>query len=229
MERYRNNIQDQFGNAISGVTVTVRLESSGALATIFSDNSLTAKSNPFDNDPDGEFFFYAADERYDIFFSGPITDQIDDVLLQDTGALGPTLRILADINTATPPTTEGVTALLRYSDLDNTDDLALVGFDNSVAAEFRISNLMRGGAVRITGINVGGTIKSILVGDPDGSTTLYYAGVQRLIAAANGTVVLRSEGSTDSESRVLVFQQQNALQRGLVGHDGGATCKRNAV
>lgn len=85
MERYQNNIQDQFGNAIGSVTVTVRLESSGALANIFSDNlgTPTAKSNPFTSAGDSELFFYAANERYDIFFTGPIVDQKDDVLLDD--------------------------------------------------------------------------------------------------------------------------------------------------
>jgi hypothetical protein len=84
MERYHNNVQDQFGNAIGSVTVTVRLVSDGSLATIYSDNILTAKSNPFTSAGDGELFFYAANERYNIFFTGPITDQKDDVILFDT-------------------------------------------------------------------------------------------------------------------------------------------------
>jgi len=71
MQRYTNNVQDGFGNALSGVTVTVREVSGGAIADIFSDNGVSAKANPFTNDPDGEFFFYAADDRYNIFFTGP--------------------------------------------------------------------------------------------------------------------------------------------------------------
>lgn len=88
MERYQNNLQDQFGNAIGGVTVTVRLVSGGALATLFSDDGVTGKTNPFTNDTDGEFFFYASNNRYNIFFTGPITSQKDDVILYDPAAGG---------------------------------------------------------------------------------------------------------------------------------------------
>lgn len=102
MERYQNNLQDQFGNAVSGVTVTVRLESSGALASIFSDNlgTPTAKSNPFTNDADGELFFYAANERYDIFFTGPVTTQKDDVILDDPADDNVTGFVIAEKTTA---------------------------------------------------------------------------------------------------------------------------------
>ena len=86
MQKYINNVQNTNGDAISGVTVTVRTNPGGVLATIFSDNGVTGKTNPFTNDSDGEFFFYAANGRYDVEFTVAITDSITDVLLYDPAA-----------------------------------------------------------------------------------------------------------------------------------------------
>lgn len=196
MERYQNNLQDQFGNAIPTVTVTVRLVSDGSLATIFSDNSGTGKANPFTNDADGEFFFYAADDRYNIFFTGPITDQKDDVLLQDSLAISPNFRVFADIVTATPPTTEAVTANVEYADLDNSDFLARVGFQGSNT--FRIKNLMHDGNVEITAEDAGGVDRFIMVGDPGGANIMYAAGIETFRAHTTGQVRIHADIETAS-------------------------------
>jgi len=83
MERYRNNVQDQFGNAIESATIEVRDVAGGALTSIFSDDGVTALANPFTAQDGSEFFFYAQTGRYDVSISGPTTDTIDDVLLYD--------------------------------------------------------------------------------------------------------------------------------------------------
>ena len=113
MQKYINNVQDTLGNAIPSVTVTVREAPGGAIASIFSDNIGTVKANPFTNDSDGEFFFYGADDRYDINFTGPITDSITDVRLLDILTSSAAIRINTDINTATPPTTKAVRGQLE--------------------------------------------------------------------------------------------------------------------
>lgn len=82
MEKYQNYVIDQFGNKITGVTVTVR-DKDGVVAPIFSDQNLTSKSNPFTNDSEGGFDFYAANGRYIIDLTGPITRTITDVCLYD--------------------------------------------------------------------------------------------------------------------------------------------------
>lgn len=92
MQKFQNNIQDQFGNEITLPTITVRNVVGGALSTIFSDNLSTPLANPFIAQDLSEFFFYAANNRYDIFITGPVTDSSLDVLLFDQ----------ADFSTPTP-------------------------------------------------------------------------------------------------------------------------------
>lgn len=72
---------------------TVNVYNAGTLvsATIYSDNSSTPKANPFTASTTGYFFFYAANGRYDVTFSGgglasPLT--FGDVLLADPFAAG---------------------------------------------------------------------------------------------------------------------------------------------
>jgi len=83
MQKFQNNIQDQFGNEITAATITVRNVVGGALSTLFSDNGVTALGNPFTAQDASEFFFYAANARYDIFITGPVTDSFLDVILFD--------------------------------------------------------------------------------------------------------------------------------------------------
>lgn len=69
-------------------TITVYNAGTLVAATIYSDNLLTAKANPFTPDSGGYFFFYAASGRYDVAFSGtgiatPYT--WGDLVLSDSG------------------------------------------------------------------------------------------------------------------------------------------------
>ncbi len=83
MQKFQNNIQDQFGNEISLPTITVRNVIGGALSTLFEDDGVTPLANPFTAQDISEFFFYADNGRYDIFVTGPVTDAALDVLLFD--------------------------------------------------------------------------------------------------------------------------------------------------
>lgn len=65
MQRWSDAVFDPDGNVIDGATVTVR-DSLGALATIYSDNGTTTKSNPFVTGTDTAFSFYAANGAYAI-------------------------------------------------------------------------------------------------------------------------------------------------------------------
>lgn len=51
-------------------TITVYSAGTVTLATIYADDSGTAKANPFTADANGNWFFYVADGRYDVRFSG---------------------------------------------------------------------------------------------------------------------------------------------------------------
>lgn len=71
MERYNNTVQESNGDIVTTATVTVYLSSTGAVASIFKDDEITAINNPFtisdDNyNTDGAFWFKAANGLYDI-------------------------------------------------------------------------------------------------------------------------------------------------------------------
>lgn len=83
MEKYQNNLQDQFGDAIEGATIQVNEVVGGALASIFSDDGVTVLANPFTAQDASEFFFYAQTGRYDVTVSGPVSDSFGDILLYD--------------------------------------------------------------------------------------------------------------------------------------------------
>jgi hypothetical protein len=69
-------------------TVTVFLTGTTTLAILFADNQGTPLANPFTADTNGHWFFYAANGRYDVMFSGgtlPAAWTMGDVLLYDPG------------------------------------------------------------------------------------------------------------------------------------------------
>lgn len=90
MLKYQNNVQTQFGAPASFATIQVTLHGSGGAATLFSDNGVTPLSNPFNADINGNFAFYAADNRYDVTISGAnlTTYTEKDIVLNDA-AYGP--------------------------------------------------------------------------------------------------------------------------------------------
>lgn len=222
MQRYHNNVQDSEGNAQSGVTVTVRRVSDGGLANIFSDNSGTSKSNPFTNDSDGEFFFYAANARYNVFFTGPITDQIDDVLLYDPDAQTVSLKLRTDIVTATPPVTELVTGNFEIWDADGSDQLAQFGFN--AGNTLRVVNRFHGGIIQINGENASGTPRTMIQCDTDVDTRLYHAADSAIaLATISGGIEVRSVGNTDAEGRYIRLARQDGTDRALIGHTADTT------
>lgn len=228
MRKYKNNIQDQYGNALPAVTITVRTNPGGALATIFSDNGVSAKSNPFINDTDGEFFFYAPDGRYDIELTGGAAETITDILFLDIATTGTTVRVNTDIVTATPPTTETVAGSFQIYDLDNDDKLAEAGFFGS--NELQITNRMHGGAITLRGENAAGSLANVFNGDPDGASNMYYAGVKRVSTNVTGDFAIHSNTNTDTENRRLILQYQDGTQRGYLGYNASAALTlRNVI
>jgi hypothetical protein len=91
MERYSDQVRTRDGRGIRNATVTVR-DSSGALATLYSDNGVTPLANPLTTGADGEYSFCAANGRYMVTTSaggytgdaseiGPLFDPADSGLL----------------------------------------------------------------------------------------------------------------------------------------------------
>lgn len=63
MQRYFDVVQNRQGTAVVGATVTV-YDANGNLATLYSNNSGAASSNPVYTNSDGEYAFYAANGTY---------------------------------------------------------------------------------------------------------------------------------------------------------------------
>lgn len=84
VQKYFNNVTDRHGNAISGVSVSVK-SAAGAAVTIYSDNGTTPITGTLTTDANGYFEFYAADGRYSLTLSSARigTTTITDVLLED--------------------------------------------------------------------------------------------------------------------------------------------------
>lgn len=87
MQRHVDFVTTRGGAAVSGASVLVKTYPAGATATIYSDDGVTATTNPLTTDANGQFSFYAEDGRYTLVISktGVITQQTltDSVLLLD--------------------------------------------------------------------------------------------------------------------------------------------------
>lgn len=93
MQQRQNEITGRRGGGpllpIAGASVTVYVRnedgSNGSLATLYSDNGVTGRSNPLTTDQLGSYSYYAADGRYNEVISGAGIDTrtISDVLLED--------------------------------------------------------------------------------------------------------------------------------------------------
>lgn len=69
MQRYRGVAQDTAGNILASTTVTVYKFGTTTLASIYSNDSTSALANPFTNNDDGTYEFYAPNGRYDVALS----------------------------------------------------------------------------------------------------------------------------------------------------------------
>ena len=116
---FQRNVVTDEGDVISGAQVEVRLESNGALATLYSDRAGTvALSNPFYADSSGLAVFYANPDEYKITAtgsSGSVTWRY--VILEGTAAL-------SDVTTSATDTTAG--RLLKVGDFGVNSTLANV-------------------------------------------------------------------------------------------------------
>lgn len=98
MQSHRNSVLSRSMAVVPGATISIYDAGTSNLSTIYSDNGVTAASNPLTSDADGEFEFWAADGRYDVTttYSGQ-TDSYEIVLFDPIGggsttdiSIGPT-------------------------------------------------------------------------------------------------------------------------------------------
>lgn len=119
---YRDVIIDNFGRAIDSVSVTVKLQGTGTLATIFSDRAGTALANPFTNEADGSFEFWAsADIRLDVTFSktGVTFDNTDTLDIEVSGFVADSAVTDAKIAATGVTTRSKLPAAVAYEDEAN--------------------------------------------------------------------------------------------------------------
>lgn len=69
MEHFTTSLQDEYGRAIQGAMVSVKVAGSSTNATLYTDNGVTAKANPFITGIDGVVDFYASNGVYDIIYT----------------------------------------------------------------------------------------------------------------------------------------------------------------
>lgn len=70
MKHYNGVVIDNAGNAMAGALVSIYATGTSTLATLYSDEGVTTKTNPVTADSYGRFNFYVADGDYDITASG---------------------------------------------------------------------------------------------------------------------------------------------------------------
>jgi hypothetical protein len=121
---FNATIQDQFGNAISGASVTVRVDDAGgALATLYSDEEgLVPLANPFTSEADGLAQFWADAGTYYIeaVSGGETSDGWTIELGADPGRVSITLTAAAAIGEAV--TFDG--ALVTLATIDEVAGIA---------------------------------------------------------------------------------------------------------
>ena len=159
------------------------------------------------------------------------------------GDLGSGGRVTTDINTATPPTTEAVSGEFQIFDADETDQLMRLGYVAS--NELNLHNFMHNGELRLSGEDAAGTVKTFFLADPNSivditantslrlfidagnnavvctggaGVDLYDNNIERFSVTTSGSVIVRSDGNTDAETRNVIFAHQDGTVRGSICH-----------
>lgn len=165
----------KFQASYPSCTVTVYLSGTVTLATLFADDSGTAKANPFTAASSGQFFFYADDGRYDVTFSGG-------------GIVSPfTLGDMFTIDTA------------RFKQVRNVCDPKFTGTDAAAKISNAVADLPSSGGVVdarcLTGAQTGSTTVtfdrpvSLLLGNISYTSSASPAFATLASNAANGSTI----------------------------------------
>lgn len=121
------------------------------------------------------------------------------------------------------------TRFLEYAYADGTRR-AFMGHISSGGGALEIRNEVHGATVILEGEDGSGTVRNILLGDPDNQTILYYNGTARFITESAGSVSVRSDGNTDTEVREIQFDYADGTARAFVGHSGSDSFRvRNLI
>lgn len=97
MQRYFNTIVNDAGTPLSGALVRVT-QSSGIVASIYSDNGVTPAANPLVSDGSGNFQFFAANGTYTltITYNGNVVKTLAGLVLGSDDASSTDLKAWAE-------------------------------------------------------------------------------------------------------------------------------------
>lgn len=187
------------GAPAPNATITVRNAGTATLSSLFSDNGVTVKANPFTADSSGYWFFYAANGRYDITLSGggivsPYT--LSDYVLTDAGGIASICGVSGTaISLAT--STTGTDFSLTCSDPGDSitynlpsasataRGLVTTGAQTIAGAKTFSTPIAAGSGG--TGVNASAAANGrLLIGNGTGFTLAGLAGTANQIAVTNG-------------------------------------------
>jgi hypothetical protein len=162
MQKYRDIVQNLAGDAVTTASVYVYNYGTSTLATIYSDNGVTTKANPFTVNTDGTLEFYAANGRYSLTITDPVlaTKNITDLILEDPNDSDPnlvkSLRGLVVMQRVDPTATN--VSWVAYKPDGTTIDISATqtdGFAEAHAyAQANNHNLsVNGGGINLTYLN----------------------------------------------------------------------------
>lgn len=135
MQKYSNTVYDLNGDALASATVTVRPSTGVGTATIYSDNGITTKTNPFSTDVSGYLEFYAADGTYQVEVSlSGYTTETNVVTLESTTVRVDTVAELKAITVTGLPDNTQMQLLGYYSAGDGGGQLLYWDADSSATA-----------------------------------------------------------------------------------------------
>lgn len=225
MQAYQNVVQDLLGTALASVTVSVFDHDTEDLSTIYSDDGVTPLANPFTNDANGSYKFYAANGRYDVVLEKDgysfVDEDTADILLDDPVAPSPgdavglyAVRGLIGFNNTSTPLTKYDLSAKQVQLWNPSDDTVIVRSDVSCTIDITLAGPIANGRdqagvfsgsswIHLYFIDNGAASVGIASANapttgtdlPGGYTSWAYAGAQRLNGSTN-FILNRTVGAT---------------------------------
>jgi hypothetical protein len=215
---------DYFQESYRSCTVTVYDTGTLNLATIYSDEGVTPKANPFTASVTGYWFFYAADGDYDVKFSGggissPFT--LSDFKLYSAGAGITSLGALTGaVQTFADDTNVTMASAGSTHTLGWTGTLA-VSRGGSGAGTFTANGVLLGNTAAAFQVTAAGTANQVLR-IPGGGGAPVFGQVDVSQAAAVTGALAIANGGTGAANQTAAFDALSPLttKGDLILYDG---------